>query len=225
MKVLFVEDEPVLMQEMLQYFGTQGHLCESATTYFRAVDKVTSFDYDLIVLDLRLPDGSGLHLIPHIKKKTYNTGLIILTANNTLNDKLEGFKHGADDYLTKPFYVEELNARINAVYNRKTLNNQHTKTFGGFALDTQMKTLSFNGEQVTLTKKEYQLLLYFLLNADRVMSKSSIAEHIWGDHFDESDNFDAIYVHLTNLRKKLARHSGIDHIVTVYGLGYKFFSE
>lgn len=224
MKVLFVEDEPVLREEMLQYFGSQGYICESASTCFHAADKVESHDYDLIVLDLRLPDGSGLQLIPAIKRKTTNTGLLILTANNSLNDKLEGFKHGADDYLTKPFYVEELNARLNAIYKRKTLNNQENICFGDFTIDVQLKSLSYKKEHVMLTKKEYQLLLYFVLNKERVLSKSSIAEHIWGDHFEESDNFDAVYVHLTNLRKKLSRCSGTDPIQTVYGIGYKFMS-
>ncbi|GAA4312194.1 response regulator transcription factor [Mucilaginibacter gynuensis] len=222
MKVLFVEDEPVLMEEMVNYFSSFGHLCESAANYSLASDKIETYDYDIVVVDLNLPDGSGMRLIPPITNKTSETGIIILTANDSLQGKLEGLNLGADDYLTKPFYVEELNARINAIYRRKLLKGVENLKFDDFVIDSQLKTLFYKSSEVALTKKEYQLLVYFVVNKNRVVSKSSIAEHIWGDHIDESDNFDAVYVHLTNLRKKLNKAAGKDYIKTAYGVGYHF---
>ncbi|RYZ98875.1 MAG: response regulator transcription factor [Sphingobacteriaceae bacterium] len=222
MKILFVEDEPILMDEMITYFSSQGYLCEQATTFSQASGKVETYVYDMAIVDVKLPDGSGLDLIPLILNKTPETGIIILTANNSLNDKLEGLNLGADDYLTKPFYVEELNARLNAIYRRKTLKTAENLRFTDFVIDPQLKELYYKEQEITLTKKEYQLLLYFVVNKNRVVSKSAIAEHIWGDNFDQSDNFDAVYVHLTNLRKKLNHAAQRDYIKTVYGMGYKF---
>ena len=222
MKILFVEDEPVLMEEMTTYFSSQGYLCEQATTFLQAAGKIETYIYDVAIVDVKLPDGSGLKLIPLIFNKTPETGIIILTANNSLNDKLEGLNLGADDYLTKPFYVEELSARLNAIYRRKTLKTSENLRFADFEIDPQLKELYHKGKEVQLTKKEYQLLLYFVINKNRVVSKSAIAEHIWGDNFDQSDNFDAVYVHLTNLRKKLNQYAKQDYIKTVYGMGYKF---
>ncbi|MCC8411200.1 response regulator transcription factor [Mucilaginibacter sp. UR6-1] len=222
MKILFVEDEPVLMEEMTVYFSSQGYVCEQATTFFQSLGKVETYAYDIAVLDVKLPDGSGLDLIPLILNKSPETGIIILTANNSLNDKLEGLNSGADDYLTKPFYVEELSARVNAIYRRKTLKTSENLKFADFMIDPQLKELYYKDEEIQLTKKEYQLLMYFVVNKNRVVSKSAIAEHIWGDNFDQADNFDAVYVHLTNLRKKLNQAAQHDYIKTVYGMGYKF---
>lgn len=222
MKVLFVEDEPVLTDEMLHYFGNQGYLCESAANYSAACEKIANYNYDIVVLDIGLPDGSGMRLIPSVVAQSADTGILIVSAKNSLNDKLEGLNLGADDYVTKPFYVEELNARLHALYRRKTLKGNHQIVFDGFVIDPQSKVLFFKGKEISLTKKEYQLLLYFIVNKERVVSKPSIAEHIWGDYYDELDNFDAVYVHLMNLRKKLTKASGKDYIKTVYGMGYKF---
>ncbi|MES2807512.1 MAG: response regulator transcription factor [Bacteroidota bacterium] len=222
MKVLFVEDEPVLADEMLNYFSNQGYLCESACNYSAASEKIANYNYDIVVLDIGLPDGSGMRLIPSVVAQSADTGILIVSAKDSLNDKLEGLNLGADDYVTKPFYVEELNARLHALYRRKTLKGSHQIVFDNFVIDPQSKTLYFRNKEISLTKKEYQLLLYFIINKERVVSKPSIAEHIWGDYYDELDNFDAVYVHLMNLRKKLTKTSGKDYIKTVYGMGYKF---
>lgn len=222
MKVLFIEDEPVLVEEMVNYFSTQGNLCESASTYALAEEKIESYSYDIIIIDIGLPDGSGMNLIPRVSRQSEETGIMILSAKNSLTDKLEGLNLGADDYVTKPFYVEELNARLNALYRRKMLKGNRQILFDDFVIDPLSKTLFFKQKEISLTKKEYQLLLYFIVNKERVVSKPSIAEHIWGDYFDQSDNFDAVYVHLMNLRRKLSQTSGKDYIKTVYGMGYRF---
>lgn len=222
MKVLFIEDEPVLVEEMVNYFSTHGYLCESASTYALAEEKIETYSYDIVIIDIGLPDGSGMKLIPCVSRHSEETGIMIVSAKNSLTDKLEGLNLGADDYLTKPFYVEELNARLNALYRRKKLKGNRQIFFDDFIIDPLSKTLFFKNTEISLTKKEYQLLLYFIVNKERVVSKPSIAEHIWGDYFDQSDNFDAVYVHLMNLRKKLSQTSGKDYIKTVYGMGYRF---
>jgi len=221
-KVLFIEDEPVLVEEMVNYFSTHGYLCESASTYALAEEKIETYSYDIVIIDIGLPDGSGMKLIPCVSRHSEETGIMIVSAKNSLTDKLEGLNLGADDYLTKPFYVEELNARLNALYRRKKLKGNRQIFFDDFIIDPLSKTLFFKNTEISLTKKEYQLLLYFIVNKERVVSKPSIAEHIWGDYFDQSDNFDAVYVHLMNLRKKLSQTSGKDYIKTVYGMGYRF---
>lgn len=222
MKLLFVEDEPVLLEEMLNYFSSNGCICEQAKDYNQAVEKINSYSYDGIVLDITLPDGSGMDLIAQIRVRQTETGIMILSAKNSLSDKVEGLNLGADDYLTKPFYLEELNARINALHRRKAFKGVENIKFDQFSIDTVSKVLYHDDHELKLTKKEYQLLMYFVINKNRVVSKASIAEHIWGDNFDESDNLDAIYVHMNNLRKKLISVSEVDYIKTVWGMGYKF---
>jgi DNA-binding response OmpR family regulator len=223
MKILFVEDEPVLIDEMLTYFGNQGYLCESAHNYSTALEKVATYNYDIVVLEVNLPGGSGMKLIPSVIERSADTGIVILSIKTSLADKLQGLNLGADDYITKPFHIEELHARLHALYRRKTLKGSHQIVFDNFVIDPNLKALFYKKKEVGLTKKEYQLLIYFIANKERVVSKPAIAEYIWGDNYDQLDNFDAVYVHLMNLRKKLTKASGKDYIKTVYGMGYKFF--
>lgn len=222
MKLLFVEDEPVLVEEMVNYFSSLGYLCEQAKTFNQAREKINAYNYDNIVLDITLPDGIGMQLIASIREHNSDTGILIVSAKDSLSDKLEGLNLGADDYMTKPFYLEELNARIHALYRRKTLKGTDHISFDDFTIDPLAKMLFYKGKEISLTRKEYELLIYFTINKNRVVSKPSIAEHLWGDHFDQADNFDTVYVHLMNLRKKLSLHSQKDYIKTVYGMGYKF---
>lgn len=222
MKLLFVEDEPVLLQEMESYFGSLDYVCERAPTYVQALEKISNYSYDIVVLDISLPDGNGIDLIQGIRAHHPETGILILSARDSLQDKLKGLNLGADDYLTKPFYVEELNARIIALYRRKALKGASEVGFDNFRLDLDAKILFFNESEIALTRKEFELLMYFVVNKNRVMSKSSIAEHLWGDHVDQFDNFDTLYAHIKNLRKKLTNESGKDYIKSVYGMGYKF---
>ncbi|RFZ89966.1 DNA-binding response regulator [Mucilaginibacter conchicola] len=225
MKVLFIEDEPVLADDMLEYFSSQGMLCESARTFTAASEKIMNYAYDIIIVDIGLPDGSGMKLIPSVVTQNQDTGIMIVSAKASLPDKLEGLRLGADDYVTKPFYIEELNARMHALYRRKALKGTHRIVFDDFSIEPELKVLYHQNTEISLTKKEYQLLLYFIVNKERVVSKAAIAEHVWGDYADQLDNFDAIYVHLMNLRKKLSKASGgKEYISTVYGMGYKFNS-
>ncbi|QPH39285.1 response regulator transcription factor [Pedobacter endophyticus] len=222
MKLLFVEDEPILLERMISYFAGVGCICEQAKNFDQAVVKINSHKYDGIVLDIGLPDGSGMDLIPEIKLSQSGTGIVIISANASLADKVDGLNLGADDYLTKPFYLEELNARINALYRRKTLKGDDVITFDDFAINIDARELYYNDSLIRLTKKEFELLIYFVTNKNRLVGKISIAEHIWGDSYSNADNFDAIYVHLVNLRKKLMQASGNDYIKTIWGMGYKF---
>lgn len=222
MKILLVEDEPVLLEEIESYFTALDFICEQATTFRFAEQKLRDYLYDIVVLDITLPDGNGIDLIEHIRHQQTETGILILSAKDSLQDKLKGLNLGADDYLTKPFFLEELNARVNAIYRRKALKGNDQINFDGFSIEPLTKTISFKGEEVSLTRKECDLLIYFVVNKNRVVSRSAIIEHLWGDHFDQNDNFDTIYVHMKNLRKKLSMTSGKDYIKTVYGIGYKF---
>lgn len=222
MKLLFVEDEPVLLKEMEGYFSSLNYICEQAPTYYQASEKLNNYSYDIVVLDISLPDGNGIDLIQGIRVQHPETGIMILSARDSLQDKLKGLNLGADDYLTKPFYVEELNARINALYRRKALKGANEVGFDDFNLDLDSKLLFFRKSAIALTRKEFEMLIYFVVNKNRVMSKSSIAEHLWGDHVDQFDNFDTLYAHIKNLRKKLINASGKDYIKSVYGMGYKF---
>lgn len=222
MKMLIIEDEPVLLDEIESYFTALDFICEQATTFNDAEQKLRDYVYDMVVLDITLPDGSGLELLKKIKQRQNETGILILSAKDSLQDKLCGLNLGADDYLTKPFYVEELNARVNAIYRRKTLKGEDKIAFDDFLIEPLSKSVSFKQQEISLTRKECDLLIYFVINKNRVVSKASIVEHLWGDHFDQNDNFDTIYVHMKNLRKKLNTASGKDYIKTVYGIGYKF---
>ncbi|MHA4895338.1 response regulator transcription factor [Pedobacter sp. PWIIR3] len=222
MKILLVEDEPVLLDEIGCYFNSLNFICELANTFTAAEQKLRDYLYDMVILDITLPDGNGINLIKRIKQKNLETGIIILSAKHSLSDKLSGLNLGADDYLTKPFFLEELNARINAIYRRKALKGEIEISFDDFKIEPLSKAVSFKNQEINLTRKECDILIYFVINKNRILSRASIVEHLWGDHFDQNDNFDTIYVHMKNLRKKLSTVSGKDYIKTIYGIGYKF---
>lgn len=222
MKLLIIEDETVLMEGMTEFLTSQGFLCEKAETYDQASEKLYMYDYDVVLLDLMLPGGNGLDLLRQLKKENKETGVLIISAKDSLNDKVDGLNLGADDYITKPFHYEELNARIQALIRRKNQLGDQLLTFNEISLDTTGKQVFVNGRPLILTKKEYDLLIYLVVNKNRVLSKQGIAEHLWGDDYDMADNYDFVYVHMNNLRKKLAALGCTDYIKTVYGMGYKF---
>ncbi len=225
MKLLLIEDEPVLLDEMESYLSEQGYRCEKATTFDEGEDKIALYNYDIIVLDITLPGGSGLDLLHLLKKQQKDSGVLIVSAKDSLTDKLEGLNLGADDYVTKPFHLEELNARINALLRRKSYHGNNTISIDDLHIDTSAKTVFFKNTEIACTKKEYELLLYFVVNKNRVVSKQAIAEHLWGDHYDMVDNYDTVYVHTMNLRKKIKTQTGVDYLKTVYGMGYKWTSN
>ncbi len=222
MKLLIVEDDVELLRTVLKYFDSFGYVIEKAKNYREGFNKISSFEYDCILLDLNLPDGDGIGLLEIIKQKNKTTGVIILSANSSIETKVAGLEIGADDYLTKPFHLSELNARIKSVVRRNKYEGDNLISFNEINVDTAGQEVKVNGKSIKLTKKEYELLLYLLINKNRVLTKQSISEHIWGDFIDRSDSYDFIYSHLKNLRKKILEKGGKDYIHTIYGIGYKF---
>jgi DNA-binding response OmpR family regulator len=222
MKILVVEDNEELAQNMIDYLQREGYVSELAANYQDAIDKLASFAYDSVVLDIMLPDGNGLQLLEFIKAQKLRSGVLIVSAKNALDDKVSGLELGADDYLTKPFHLPELNARLRAIYRRKQLEGDNEVSFKEIHIHTEQMEVRVNNNPVDLTKKEYALLLYFLTNKSRVITRQSIAEHLWGDYTENLLNFDFVYQHVKNLRKKIVQAGGNDYIETVYGIGYKF---
>ncbi len=223
-KVLIVEDEKLLSESIITCLRQEGFVCEAADHYKLAIQKIESFDYDCILLDINLPGGSGLDILNQLKKNKKLDGVLIISARNSLEDKITGLQLGADDYLPKPFHLSELVARITAIIRRRNSGGNNMLQFNELLIDTLAKTVSVNNKLVELTRKEYQLLLYFAYNKNRVISKNAIAEHLWGDETESAGNFDFIYTHVKNLRKKLIIAGCGDYIQSVYGMGYKFIS-
>ena len=222
MKLLIIEDEQGLRESMQEYFTEAGNICESACDYSSAMAKVNMYRYDCILLDITLPGGNGISILKDLKAKGHTDGILIISAKNSLDDRLEGLDLGADDYLVKPFHLSELRARVAAIIRRKSYNGNNIMTFNEIEIDLQAKTVDVGKTPVKLTRKEYALLLYFIANKGKVVSKNAIAEHLWGDEFDMADNFDFIYSHIKNLRKKLVEAGSNDYIHAAYGMGYKF---
>ena len=222
MKILIVEDNRHLSQTLETYLKEEGNVCERAFTYQEAVEKVVAFGYDILILDVMLPDGNGLAVIDTLRKVNSEAGVLVVSAKDSLNDRIAGLDMGADDYLTKPFHLSELNARLKAIYRRKNLNNRPEICCHELVLNTDARTLKVHEKPVELTQKEYELLLFLITNQNRVITKQSIAEYLWGDYVDALDSFDFVYQHIKNLRKKILHAGGDDYIRTVYGLGYKF---
>ena len=222
MKILIVEDEKQLLASISGFLLKEGFVCEQAADFFSAEEKLAAYNYDIIVLDITLPGGSGLGLLQLLKREHPETGILIVSAKNSLDDKLKGLDLGADDYITKPFHLAELNSRINAIIRRKNFQGKNQIAFREISIDPAAKQAAVNSNPLDLTKKEYDLLLYFITNKNQVLTKEAIAEHLWGDHIDMADNFDFVYTHIKNLRKKMVKEGGNDYVKTVYGVGYKF---
>jgi len=225
MKILIIEDEVELLIAMSNFLIKESYICELAETFSKAEEKLAIYEYDMILLDISLPDGNGLELLKIIKKRHLKSGVIIISAKNSLDDKISGLDLGADDYMTKPFQLSELNSRIKAVFRRQQLDGENIITFNEIVINTANKSISVNEKEVVLTKKEYDILLYFIINKNRVLTKEAIAEHLWDDNIDLADNFDFIYTHLNNIRKKIKKAGGNDYIKTIYSMGYKFTDQ
>lgn len=222
LKILIIEDEPFLRESILTYFTVEGNTCEAVGSYASALQKIQLYTYDCILLDLNLPGGDGMALLSDIKTAKKKDGVLIISARNSLDDKLGGLNIGADDYLVKPFHLSELQARVTAIVRRKNFDGNNTITFNEIQLDLMAKQALVNEIPLTLTRKEYDLLLYFLSNKGKVISKNAIAEHLWGDEMDLTDRLDFIYTHIKNLRRKLVDADCKDYIKSMYGVGYKF---
>jgi DNA-binding response OmpR family regulator len=224
MKILIVEDEAALTQSISEYLSGENYLCEAANTFSEAMSKIEIFDYDCILLDIMLPDGNGLKILEELKKQQKQDGVIIISAKNALDDKIEGLKLGADDYLTKPFHLSELMARVYSIIRRKQFSSSNVVKQNELQIDLLAKTVAVNDEAISLTKKEFDLLIYFIGNKNKVISKSTLAEHLSGDLADMLDNHDFVYAHVKNLKKKLYDAGCGHYLKTVYGTGYKWES-
>lgn len=222
MKILIVEDEHELAQDIVKYLSGQSYVCEVAENYNQATDKIAVYQYDCILLDLMLPDGNGLALLEQLKRENKQDGVIIISAKNSIEDKVKGLQIGADDYLAKPFHHSELSARIHSLIRRKQFNSSNIVQQNEITIDLLGKTVKVNNIDISLTKKEIDLLLFFIGNKNRVISKSALAEHLSGDIADMFDNHDFVYAHVKNLKKKLTEANYGNYIKTIYGTGYKW---
>lgn len=222
MKILIIEDEKTLSDSIIDYLVEEGHICEAVYNYNDAIYKIELYEYDCIVVDINLPDGSGLDIIRKIKKSSKSLGIIIISARNSLENRIEGLEIGADNYLTKPFHLAELNAHLKSINRRINFNGSEQIIINEIKLLPNEHTVFVNDKEVKLTKKEYELLVFFISNKNKIITKSGLAEHLWGDYMDMADSFDFIYTHIKNLRNKLLKEGCADYIKTVYGVGYKF---
>ncbi|GHU80708.1 DNA-binding response regulator [Bacteroidia bacterium] len=222
MKILLIEDELTLAQSITAYLSGENYLCEHAATYSDANERINLYDYDCILLDLMLPDGNGLQLLETLKKRNDRTGVIIISAKDSLDDKIKGIHIGADDYLPKPFHLSELSARIYALIRRLHYESNNYIQSNNLKIGLLSKEVFINGEAVVLTRKELELLLFLIGNKNRVISKNALAEHLSGDMADMLDNQDFVYAHIKNLKAKLHKAGCTDGIKTIYGMGYKW---
>jgi DNA-binding response OmpR family regulator len=222
MKILIIEDEKVLSESIADFLAKEGFVCETALTFAMAQEKINLYKYDCIIVDITLPDGVGLNIIRELKHLGDNTGIIIISARSALDDKVAGLEIGADDYLTKPFHLSELNARIKSLIRRKTFDGKKEIELNEIKILPDSAEVFINNEPIVLTRKEYELLMFFISNKNRILTKEMLAEHLWGDEMDISDSFDFIYTHIKNLRKKMLEKTDNDYITTIYGMGYKF---
>lgn len=222
MKILIIEDEKELSDSISKYLSTEQFTCEAAYDYHSAIDKIHINEYSCIILDITLPNGNGLDILKELKTMDKADGVLIVSARNSMDDKIIGLNTGADDYLAKPFHLPELGARVSAIIRRKSFGGRNQIKVGELLLDIQDKSLKFKNEPIPLTRKEYELLLYLLSNKNRVVTKEAIVEHLWGDDIDLADSYDFIYSHIKNLRKKMMNAGSPDYIKAVYGMGYKF---
>ena len=225
MKILIIEDEVNILKNIKEYLEKEDYICEQATTFAEGLDKITVYEYDCILVDINLPGGNGLKLVEKLKEMNKLEGVIIISAKDSVEDKIAGLELGADDYLTKPFHLSELNARIKSVYRRKSFSGANQFSLNNLTLDYSEKILKINDKPIKLTKTEFELLQYLIANKNRVIPKDSIAEHLYGDHIDQADSYDFLYSHIKNLKKKMIENGSQDYIKSVYGMGYKFETD
>jgi len=221
MKLLLVEDEKELADLLVESLTKERFVVETAEDYYSAFEKIELYEYDCILLDIGLPHGSGLDLLRTLKKENKMENVIIISARDSLDDKLIGLDLGADDYLTKPFHVAELNARIKAVLRRKKMDGKNILQYSNVILDLENRHVLVDTKNISLNRKEFDILNYFLFNKNRLITKTALAEYVWGDFIDQADNFDFIYSQIKNLRRKLREAKAEIEIEAVYGVGYR----
>lgn len=225
MKILIIEDEQDMLQNMKDFLEKENFMVETATGVAEARGKIGVYTYDCILLDINLKDGNGLQLLEELKQKNIEDGVIIVSAKNSLDDRLAGLNLGADDYLPKPFHMAELNARVKAVMRRRQFNGNNKIKIANLLIDLEEHEAMVDGEALNLNRKEFEILLFFASNQNRLVNKTALAEHVWGDHIDQADNFEFIYSQIKNLRKKLKTVQAYVEIKAVYGIGYKLVAQ
>ncbi len=221
MKILVVEDDLSLNETLVTFLKKEQYIVESATSYRKASAKIAEYDYDCILLDIMLPDGNGLTLLQELGSMDKNKNVIIISAKDSVDDKIAGLDLGADDYLAKPFHLAELSARIRSLIRRKVLNGDNEIRVGNVRIDTTTSSVYINETELDLSRKEYDILRYFMMRPNHLIDKLRLAEAVWGDYIDQTDNFDFIYAQIKNLRKKMNNENANIEIKAVYGLGYK----
>jgi two-component system, OmpR family, response regulator ArlR len=221
MKILVIEDEPGMRDSMVQSLQQEQYVVETANDFYTAREKLGVYEYDCILLDIGLPGGNGLAILEELKQQGKTEGVIIVSAKNSLEDKVKGLDLGADDYLAKPFHLAELHARVKSVLRRKKLDGSSYVICNNLKIDAESRTIWVDEKELMLNRKEFDVLLYLVTNKNRLVNKSALAEHVWGDHIDEANSFDFIYSQIKNLRKKLKDHEADIEIQAIYGVGYK----
>lgn len=221
MKVLIVEDDASLREIMHRALKQEGYVVEYASTFSEADIKLAGYNYDCILLDIMLPDGSGLDLLEHLRKLGKRENVVIISARNSLEDKIYGLENGADDYLAKPFHVAELIARVRSVLRRGKTAGELTLEKGNVVLTPESRHVKVDGCELALLKKEFDILLYFMQRPGHMVDKAVLAEAVWGDYADDADNFQFVYAQIKNLRRKLSDAGATIEITSVYGFGYK----
>lgn len=225
MKLLIVEDEKALRETVRDFFLKEKFVVECAEDYPSAMSKINDYDYDCILLDIMLPGGDGLAILSHLKRKRKKESVIILSAKDSIEDKVEGLNLGADDYLAKPFHLAELNARVKSLLRRKKADGDTCLIIGNLTVYPDTREAKINDTPLTLNRKEFDLLYYFASNPNRLINKTSLAESVWGDDIDQADSLDFIYSQVKNLRKKMKAAGSQAEIKAVYGFGYKLVTE
>lgn len=225
MKILIVEDEKELRETVCASLMKEKFVVETASDYTSALNKINDYDYDCILLDVMLPGGSGLDLLRELKRLRRTDCVLIVSAKDSLDDKVEGLDLGADDYLTKPFHLAELNARVKSLIRRRQAKGNVVLTIGNLQLNPDKRIAEVDGQPLQLNRKEYDLLYYFVVNPNRLINKMSLAESVWGDNIDQADSLDFIYSQVKNLRKKLVQTNATVELKAVYGFGYKLIEQ
>ncbi|WP_295720939.1 response regulator transcription factor [Mucilaginibacter sp.] len=222
MNVLIVEDEKGLALEVDEFLSHEGFTVEHARTKRSAEEKIFINNYDFILLDLGLPDGDGFDLLKMLKGlDKREDAVIILTARGAVDDRVSGLEQGADDYLAKPFSLSELLARMHAITRRKHRLESNDINIKGLKVNIQNRTVMYNEERINLTKKEFEIFNYLVLNKNRVISRTNLTEHVWGDVLEINSDSNFVDVHVKNLRKKLSQYIPIDWFETVRSIGYR----
>lgn len=225
MKILVIEDEKDMLDNIQQTLEKEGFVVEGVGTYRQAMDKIGVYQYDCILLDISLPDGNGLEVLQELKNQGLSDGVIIVSAKNSLDDRLKGLNLGADDYLPKPFHMAELNARVKAVIRRRKMSGANLLELGNLEIDLDNRSARVEERFLDLNRKEFDILFYLGTNKNRLVSKTALAEHVWGDYIDQADSFEFIYSQIKNLRKKIKSGGADLEIKAVYGIGYKLVAE